>query len=208
MDNFKRDFLNSYLKLGLGAMPKTDIDSLVMHLIDLYGVDDSGPLAGYSNQTVSERLRTPVSKIKRMRYDAALKFGSEIEVEAKGRLLAALSKASLEPEHDKITLIIEDTLAKNWLQGQLKMKQQIFDYSFNAEILKVPVEGLFQVLDSVFDSGQIEKFREGYQTAKKQKTNELRIAAFKAVAQKFAEGAAKSAGSGIINILKAHVGVQ
>ena len=33
MSSFKKDFLDNYLKLGLGSMPKSDIDALVMHLI-------------------------------------------------------------------------------------------------------------------------------------------------------------------------------
>ena len=128
MANFEEEFLENYLMFGLGSMPKSDIDALVMHLLDIYGVDGTGPLAIHSNQTVSERLKTPVSKVKKMRYDAALKFGGRIEDQAMGRLLAALSKASLEPDGEKVLLIIEDSLAKNWLQGQLKIHQHIFDH--------------------------------------------------------------------------------
>lgn len=123
-----------------------------------------------------------------------------------GRLLAALSKASLEPDEEKVLLIIEDSLAKNWLQGQLKIHQHIFDYSFNTEIVKVSVSGLFEVLDSVFDSHELEKFKKDYEIAKSRKTAEERIAAFKKVARKFAEGAAKSAGGGVVSVLKAHMG--
>lgn len=206
MSEFKKEFLDNYLKFGLGSMPKSDVDALVMHLIDLYGLDGSGPLATYSNQTVSERLKAPVSKIKKMRYDAALKFGGKIEDQAMGRLLAALSKASLEPDGEKVHLIIEDTLAKNWLQGQLKIHQHIFDHSFNTEIVKVSVTGLFQVLESVFDATEITNFKKGYETARKKKTAEERVTAFKSVAKKFAEGAAKAAGSGVVKVLKAHLG--
>jgi hypothetical protein len=207
MVDFKTDFLENYLKFGLGSMPKSDIDALVMHLLDLYGVGGSGSLATYSNQTVSERIKTPVSKVKKMRYDAALKFGGRIEDQAMGRLLAALSKASLEPDGEKVLLIIEDSLAKNWLQGQLKIHQHIFDHSFNTEIVKVSVAGLFQVLESVFDAGEIEKFKKGYDAAKKKNTSAERVAAFKGVAKKFAEGAAKAAGAGVVTVLKAHLGV-
>ncbi len=187
-------------------MPKSDIDALVMHLLDLYGVDDSGPLAIHSNQKVSEHLKAPASKIKKLRYEAALKFGGSAEAQAMGRLLAALSKASLEPEGEKVLLIIEDSLAKNWLQGQLKTHQHIYDHSFNTEIIKVSVAGLFQVLESVFNSEEIDKFKAGYAAAKSKKTSAERIAAFKGVAIKFAEGAAKAAGTGVVAVLKAHIG--
>jgi hypothetical protein len=206
MSNFEKEFLENYLKFGLGSMPKTDIDALVMHLLDMHGLNGTGPLAIYSNQTVSERLKTPVSKIKKLRYDAALKFGGRIEDQAMGRLLAALSKASLEPDGEKICLIIEDSLAKNWLQGQLKIHQHIFDHSFNTEIVKVSSTGLFQVLETVFDNKELDKFKSGYETAKKKKTAEARVKAFKGVALKFAEGAAKAAGTGVVAVLKSHLG--
>ncbi|MCA3175829.1 MAG: hypothetical protein ING36_09870 [Burkholderiales bacterium] len=207
MSDFEKVFLENYLKFGLGSMPKSDIDALVMHLLDAYGPNGSGPLATHSNQTVSEQLKTPVSKVKKLRYDAALKFGGSIEDQAKGRLLAALSKASLEPDGEKICIIIEDSLAKNWLQGQLKKHQHIFDNSFNSEIVKVSSAGLFQVLETVFDKGELRKFEEGYASAKKKKTAEGRVDAFKSVARKFAEGAAKAAGGGVVTVLKAHLGV-
>ena len=159
MSKFEKEFLENYLKFGLGSMPKSDVDALVMHLLDMHGLNGSAPLAIYGNQTVSERLKTPVTKIKKLRYDAALKFGGKIEDQAMGRLLAALSKASLEPDGEKVCLIIEDALAKNWLQGQLKINQHIFDHSFNTEIIKVSSSGLFQVLESVFDKDELEKFK-------------------------------------------------
>jgi len=207
MSDFEKVFLENYLKFGLGSMPKSDIDALVMHLLDVYGLNGSSPLATLSNQTVSELLKTPVSKVKKLRYDAALKFGGRIEDQAMGRLLAALSKASLEPDGEKICLIIEDSLAKNWLQGQLKIHQHIFDHSFNTEIVKVSSTGLFQVLETVFDKDELKKFKEGYESAKKKKTVEDRVKAFKSVALKFAEGAAKAAGGGVVTVLKAHLGV-
>jgi|SRR5579862_6692346 len=207
MSDFERVFLDHYLKFGLGSMPKSDIDALVMHLLDKYGHNGSGPLAVCSNQTVSERLRTPITKIKKLRYDAALKFGGEIESQAMGRLLAALSKASLEPDGDKICLVIEDSLAKNWLQGQLKDRQQIFDHSFNSEIVKVSSSGLFQVLETIFDKKEIAQFKVDFDNAKKKKSAEDRAKAFKAIARRFAEGAAKAAGGGVVNVLKAHLGI-
>ncbi|PNU19748.1 hypothetical protein C2E25_11170 [Geothermobacter hydrogeniphilus] len=207
MSNFEQEFLENYLKFGLGSMPKSDIDALVMHLLDRFGVNSSGPLSNYSNQAVSERLKTPVNKIKKLRYDAALKFGGRIEDQAMGRLLAALANATLESDGKKICLIIEDSLAKNWLQGQLKNNQIIFDYSFNTEIVKVSTEGLFNVLDSLFDNSELEIFKKRFEEIKKQENSEKRKNEFKDIVKKFAEGAAKAAGSGVVSVLKTHLGM-
>ncbi len=207
MSRFEKDFLDNYLRFGLGSMPKTEIDALVMHLLDRYGLDGSGPLGGYSNQTMSERLKTPVAKIKKLRYEAALKFGGRIEDQAIGRLLAALSRATLEPDGEKICLVIEDALAKNWLQGQLKIHQQIFDHSFNTEIVKVSANGLFQVLATVFDKAELDSFATHYEQARKKANAEERKKLFKGATQKFAEAAAKKAGAGVAAVLKAQLGL-
>jgi hypothetical protein len=206
-NNFTTDFLENYLKFGLGSMPKTDVDALVMALLDRHGYAGSSPMAALSNQTVSERLRTPVAKIRKLRYDAALKFGGRVEDQAMGRLLAALACATLEPQDDKICLIIEDALAKNWLQGQLKAHQQIFDHSFNTEIIKVSSAGLFSVLDSIFDKRQLQAFKMGYEDAKSISDAAQRVKLFKSLARKFVDGAAEAAGGGVVAVVKAHLGL-
>jgi hypothetical protein len=207
MTKFETEFLDSYLKLGLGSMPKTDIDALVMFLLDKHGLRSSGPLSRLSNQAASELLKTPVARIKKLRYEAALKFGGRAEDQAMGKLLAALAHATLELQGDKICLIVEDTLAKNWLQGQLKEHQQIFDHPFSAEIVRVSAEGLFRVLDSSFDKAELAALKEGHERAKQAKSAAERNKLFKTVARKFAEGAAKASGAAVLAIVKEQLGL-
>lgn len=85
-------------------------------------------------------------------------------------------------------------MAKNWLQGQLKKNQLIFEYSFNTEIVKVSSGGLFNLLSTFFDSNEIEKFKQGYLKAIDEKTTHDMREMFKKIAMKFAEGIAKKAG--------------
>ena len=208
MSDFKKDFLDRYLQLGLGSMPKSDVDALVMHLLDIYGYDNSGPLEIRSNQAVSEILKTPVAKVKKMRYEAALKYGGRVEDQAKGRFLSVLSNASLEADGEKVLFIIEDSLTKNWLQGQLKIHQHIFDHSFNAEIVKVSFTGLIKVLESFFDKEQIDTFKADFEIAKKKKNAEERVRAFKEISKKFAEGAASAAGNAVKTVFKSQCGLE
>ena len=157
---FESEFLENYLKVGLGGLSKKDTEALVMYLLDKYGLDDEFPLSSASNQEVSALLKTPVNKVKQLRYEAGLKYSGSIEDQAKARLLVALSCASFELQTNKICLIIEDILAKNWLQGQLKLNNKIFDHSFNSEIIKVESDAFFLVLGQLFDSRLILKFIE------------------------------------------------
>jgi len=123
--SFAREFLNHYLKNGMGSMSKSDIDALVMHLLDIHAGEQGRPLGAYPNQVASERLRVPLSKIKRLRYEAGLKYGGRPEDEARRRFALQLAKAGLEfdkaGEHvTRIVFVVEDILAKNWIQGQIK----------------------------------------------------------------------------------------
>lgn len=52
----------------------------------------------------------------------------------------------------------------------------------------------------------MEKFKSGYEAAKKKKTADERVKVFKGVALRFVEGAAKAAGAGVVSVLKAHLG--
>lgn len=201
-ESLETEFLDRYLTFGFGAMPKADIDALVMSLLDKYGFNDSGPLAPLSNQSVSEKLKAPVTRIKKLRYEAALKFGADVEQEARARLLAALWNASLEPKDNKICLIIEDALAKNWLQGQLKASAQIFDHSFNTEIIKVSPEGLFKVLDGLFHGEALVRFRTTFEKQQKLEDAAKRAEMFRDLAKSFAKGAAEGCGKGIVAVFK------
>jgi phenylpyruvate tautomerase PptA (4-oxalocrotonate tautomerase family) len=197
-DSFKSDFLRHYLSVGMGALSKKDVDALVMHLLDSYGMDGGTPMSRLSNQEASAQLRAPVAKIKQLRYEAGLKYGGRVEDQALARLLTALSRAVLELESQKVCLLIEDTLAKNWLQGQLKNNGLIFDHSFNTEIIKVDTKGLFAVLAQFFDKDQTEAFRLTVEKLQKDKKGDALRSAFSKAAVSFATDAAKKAGGAVL----------
>ena len=199
MDNFTSEFLDNYLQFGLGSMPKADIDALVMHLLDKYGGTDNLPVENLSNQLASQKLKTPVSKIKKLRYEAALKYSNgRIEDLAMNRLLRALANATLELDgkENKICFLIEDNLAKNWLQGQLKIHQMIFDHSFNSEIVKVNPDSLFKVLESCFQKQlkEMKQFRKDYSELVLKKQGEALKKAFITLVKEFSKGAASTLG--------------
>lgn len=199
---FESAFLERFTAYGLGGLTKRDTEVLVMYLLDTFGGGEFGKLNSLSNQEVSVKLKIPVSKVKQLRYEAGLKHGGDADSQARARLLVALSKAVLEPDAKKICLIIEDSLAKNWLQGNLKSSGLIFDYSFNSEIIKVDANGLFEVLGRFFDRDATDEFKEKYELLVAQE-NQVRVAQeFKKIASGFAVGAAKAAGFGVVGLVK------
>ena len=156
--NFEKEFLDNYLRFGLGSMTKTDIDALVMHLLDKYGEPEGSPLKLLSNQSVSEKLKTPVSKVKSLRYAASLKFSESIEEEAIHRFSYCLLTANFTAEKGKIKFLIEDQLAKSWFQGKLKQAGLYNDSPFNTEAIRVDVDQFIQVLRVLFPENTLDEF--------------------------------------------------
>lgn len=181
-------------------MSKSDVDALVMHLLDLHANENGLPLGRFSNQVASERLRTPLSKIKRLRYEAGLKYGGRPEDEAKRRFVLHLAKAGLEFDKTegsvtRIVFVLEDTLAKNWIQGQIKEHNGLFDNSFNSEIIKVEPDLFFRLLRTLLADKEIDNFHSKYKALLKKAKKEEIVAGFKSLVSSFANGAAEAGGA-------------
>lgn len=205
-DTFAKEFLKHYLRGGIGSMPKADIDALVMHLLDNHASENGSPLGDYSNQIASERLRAPLARIKRLRYEGSLKFGGRPEDEARLRFIRQLEKAGLEFDKKegtvtKIVFVVEDVLAKNWIQGQIKEHSGIFDSSFNTEIIKIDPEVFFRLLRTLLPDSEVDKFENKYKDLlKKTKRSEL-VSGFKGLVSSFVKGAIKTGGAAATSAL-------
>lgn len=194
--DFKTKFLQHYLAAGIGSFSKRDIDVLVMYLLDEEGSHvDCKPFKGMSNQQTSMKLRTPVSKIKSLRYEAALKYGEDLAKHAKWEMLKILAKAKFEIEQGKVFFVVEDTLTKNWIQDVLKESGLIFDNSFNSEIVKVSISDFCDVLREIYDGINLDAMIERVKKAKN--LNEIAIAK-----KEFIKGVANGMGEAVPSILK------
>ncbi len=193
--DFKKIFLAHYLSAGIGSFSKRDVDALVMYLLDEYGADDQIPIKVLSNQQASLKLRATASKIKSLRYEAALKFTntSDAEVRAKWKLLEILARATFETEGERVCFIIEDNFTKNWLQGVLKENGLIFDHSFNTEITKIRIEPLCSMLSKIYDP-QSASTLESRMTDAIAKNQQINFAELK---RNFLEGAVTAIGEAI-----------
>ena len=196
---FANEFLKHYLKGGIGAMPKSDIDALVMHLLDKHASENGSPLGRFPNQIASERLRAPLARIKRLRYEGSLKFGGRPEDEARIRFVRLLEKAGLELDKKegtvtKIVFVVEDVLAKNWIQGKIKEHSGIFDGSFNTEIIKVDPEFFFHLLRTLLPECNVNAFEEKYNALMSKTKREELMSGFKSLISSFVKGAAATGG--------------
>jgi len=192
----------------MASMAKSDIDALVMHLLDTCVSYEQGCAIGsLSNQQASELLRVPLTKIKRLRYEAGLKYDKNPEQEGRRRFALALEKAGLEFDNvgenvTKIVFVVEDVLAKNWIQGQIKAQSGTFDNSFNTEIIKVEPDAFFATLKNIgFGVQDVNNFKSKYDDLMKKKTKDARREGFKNLVSSFVNGAVGGLGGLVVNTL-------
>lgn len=169
-DTFKEKFLKYYLQSGFGTLSKRNIDTLVMHLLDKYGMADGKPLREKSNQEVSIILKIRATHVKTLRYEADLKYGGMDREKSMLKFLEILAKAHFEIEKDRVIFVMEDIFIRNWVQGLLKEKGIVFDTSFNTEIVKVNTDNFCELLSQLYNPEAVRNLRKGMEKAKNQQT--------------------------------------
>lgn len=161
-EGFVLDFLKEYLADGIGAMPKKEIDILVMNLLMKYA-----GLAEKGNQELSILLQSPVSRIKNLRYEARLKYPPDADY-VKREFLYTLARSQLDFEKDKIVFLIEDEYLRQSIHGRLKSRGMFADSSFNTELIKIDEKFLKAVIAEFYGEKVAEDFQSGFDDMKAQ----------------------------------------
>ena len=100
-----------------------------------------GELRDKTNREISVELRIPDSKVKRLRYEADLKWGNPKDDKAyHDALVNVIMKARLVKDRTQILLVIEDTALLKYLDAKMKSANVSWDKSFNSENIYIGFE--------------------------------------------------------------------
>lgn len=160
------ELLNVLRERGLGSMSKTELDALLLHLIEAHS---NGVM---SNSEMALYFRAPVARIKRLRHEAILRFGgSDLNALLQRRLQALMRSANFEfptvktsggkASGTRIVVVVEDEFTRSQLLGHLKKVGSHADWSFNAELLKVDPQALLRVMIGLLPEEDIEQLASG-----------------------------------------------
>ncbi len=182
--------IDSYLKRGFGSMNKNDFEVWIFYFLTHNQFHD------WSNYEISIELRIPESKVKRLRYEAELKYGSPQDVGVyKDRLNKLLSKAVFKKDGDRIQFVIEDIHLRKYLDSLLKKEGRFSNTSFNSEIVSVDIEDLDFLIEKLWSNEDMKQLLE--KAKKKMKKSDL---TFKDLLKTFVSSAAKEAGKIFIDL--------
>ena len=189
MDDLNQ-IIDRYLKRGFGSMNKNDFEVWIFYFL-LHN-----QLKGMGNYDISLKLRIPESKVKRLKYEAELKYGSLQEVsEYKDELNVVLSKAVFKKDGESIQFVIEDIHLRRYLDSVLKKDGRFSNTSFNAEIVSVNIEDFEFLIKRLWPKNEVDELLN--KAKKKLKKNDVTI---KDIIKTFVFSAAKETGKNIVDL--------
>ncbi|QSV44751.1 hypothetical protein [Geobacter benzoatilyticus] len=141
--DFADRFMALYLSMGLGSLPKREIDLFVFHFLL-----KSSDYRGKSNYELANNFGVPESKIKALRLTSALRH-EQINSHAVlsrivDRLIHSEQYAAL--AEGKIEISLEDPVEKRELENFLKARGHHAEYTLNSEVLKISAGRLLELI--------------------------------------------------------------
>ena len=136
-------FIDSYLSMGFGALPKREIDLFVFkNLMEMSDYKDK------SNYELAEKLKIPESRIKFLKLNAALRHKTVNSKAILGKIVDRLirSEQFTEFQAGKMEVSLEDPLELRELENFLKKRGHHAEYLLNKEVLRISPVRLFEVI--------------------------------------------------------------
>lgn len=158
-----KHFIESYISRGFGSMTKNDFEVYIFNCI----INDEDYKAYKSDYDLSVMLRIPISKVKRLRYEANLKYQQQDESSRKQQIINELTNLLKvckyrETEKGGVSFVINDKFLREYLQNYLNQNGRFFDSSFNSNIVSIATTDFIFLLDNLLlseeDKKQIMKF--------------------------------------------------
>lgn len=192
-EKFSKDFIDLYSRSGFGSMNKNDFEVLIYDLLKRYG-----NLKEKTNYQASILLQIPESKIKRLAYEADLKYGNIQEEDITKDFFIIIANSKLRPDQNKIQFVIENKFLRTSISAKLKELGHFSDSSFNSEIISIHIDSFIALLESYYPEKSIEQIvNEGKKSIRVDKGEEI---TFKLIMKKFIEGVVTEAGRQTVNI--------
>ena len=148
---FLKELLDNYVgQQGLGAMPKSDLDALIIHLYLKYS--DSQKVDVFS---LSEKFKIKESRVKSLVETGWLKFSGKDEPEVWLEIIDSLSRVSVELESlekGQIRFKLENPAHFRYLQKQVRLLESTATYSPSSEQVVMQFDTFNKMLNRTYES--------------------------------------------------------
>lgn len=144
-DNAMKKIIESYLERGFGSMNKNDFEVYIFSWL----IQKHSDYKNASDNEISRKLKIPESKIKRLRYEAELRYGNNDTDVLWQKLQNYLSIVNYRKEEDNVLRFsISDKQVRLFLKDQLQAGNRFCDSSFSENIVVISVDDLLYLQDN------------------------------------------------------------
>ncbi len=167
-------------------MTKNDLEVLIFHLLRTHG-----GLKNKSNYEMSLILQIPESKVKRLAYEATLRYVEYDRQIITQRFFECIREARFKGTGSNITFIIDDKYLRSAIDSDLKGLGHFTDTSFNREIVSINIDAFADLLNKYYPDKATEHIVKSCKDALKKEQEGI---SFKALFKDFLTGAASKSG--------------
>lgn len=135
-------FLQSYMNPAFGALPKNEVELIVLNVLEkLKAIDEEPELYEFVS-----KLKVTRSKARGLIYDRELRRSSEEELDNKVKSL--LKRPLIQKNGDLYVLEIENPLVSDHLRSKVQKLGYVSDGSFSPSIIKLGLDAITALIES------------------------------------------------------------
>lgn len=144
--------IEEYLQRGFGSMNKNDFEVAIFN--EILKEQD---YASYSDFDFSRKFKIPETKVRRLRYEAELKYGKP---NYRRKFLEIILKMKLPKNSDMVQLLVPDKSLREYINDIMRKSNVITDGCFNSDILKIDLGDLCELIEAMFTEDEKMKLLE------------------------------------------------
>ncbi len=146
-----KNFLNSYLHPAFGALPKAEVELLILQMMEEIGEISPQP----SIYELVSKLKITSSKARKLIYERDLRRKTPEDLDV--QLLSVLQKPIILKDGELFVLQIENSLLSDYLREKVKLLGHVTDGSFSPGLVKLSLEAMAALIDNMFEKMDKEK---------------------------------------------------
>ncbi len=135
-------FLQSYTSPAFGALPKGEIELVVLNVLEQLGAIDSEP----ELYELVSKLKVTRTKARSLIYNRELRRSSDDELNQK--VINLLKRPLIQKDGDLYVLEVENPLVSDHLRSQVKKLGFVSDGSFSPSIVKLGLDAITALIES------------------------------------------------------------
>lgn len=181
-------FLNKYTSPAFGALPKNEVELLVLDLLESLGAINKEP----EIYELVSNLKINRSKARTLIYNRELRRSSSDDLDKK--LIYLLKRPLIQKNGEQFILEIDNPLVSDHLRSKVKKLGFVSDGSFSPSIVKLGLNGISALTESLLNQDDRENVREALVRAGAPDASLRGVlkATFKMVAKKVASDAGEA----------------